>query len=78
MTLAELRASKGLTMAQLAAKADVSERTVSRFERGLVTPRPSIYMRLCKALGVKSIDLVVPQQESLKERVLKIRKVVRR
>ena len=57
MKLIELRKAKGWSMETLAAKADVSIATIRRIERGTVVPRPSIVRRLCKALGVKQIDL---------------------
>jgi predicted transcriptional regulator len=50
------RASLGLTPAALARRAGVVERTVLRFEAGLVQPRPVTLVALRKAFRLVEAD----------------------
>lgn len=54
MGLRELRRERGLTLEAIAFLAgdDVDIATISRIERGLVTPRPDTVVKLARALGV--------------------------
>jgi transcriptional regulator with XRE-family HTH domain len=53
----ELRLKADLTQAQLAEKADVSNDTISRIERGLRSPSFEVLESLSSALGVEVRDL---------------------
>jgi len=56
MTIKELRENQGLTVQELARKANVSHQTIYRIERGEEVSRVFV-ARVCRALG-KSIDEV--------------------
>lgn len=49
----------GWTQHQLAAKAGVNVRTITRIERNYVTPNVATLARIAQALGVTVADLVV-------------------
>lgn len=53
----ELREKSGLTQAQLAEKANVSNDTISRIERGIRSPSFEVLERLAKALNVEVREL---------------------
>lgn len=53
----ELRLKANITQAQLAEKADVSNDTISRIERGLRCPSFDVLERLAEALQVEVRDL---------------------
>jgi transcriptional regulator with XRE-family HTH domain len=53
----ELRLKANLTQAQLAEKADVSNDTISRIERGLRSPSFEVLERLADAFQVEARDL---------------------
>jgi transcriptional regulator with XRE-family HTH domain len=53
-----LRLNKGLTQAELAALAGVSEYTVTRLERGQrKRPHPATRRRIAEALGVPIVEI---------------------
>lgn len=57
-TVRKLRAAAGLTQAELAEQAGISERTVSDLERGLRTAvYPATARQLAASLGVSNVDL---------------------
>lgn len=57
-TVRRLRTAAGLTQAELAEQAGISERTVSDLERGLrATVYPATARQLAASLGVSSVDL---------------------
>jgi transcriptional regulator with XRE-family HTH domain len=51
-TLRELRKDRGLTLEAVAYLAEIDIATVSRIERGLVTPRRRSVVRLARALQI--------------------------
>ncbi len=53
----ELRTKANLTQAQLAEKADVSNDTISRIERGIRSPSFEVLERLAKTLDVEIREL---------------------
>lgn len=55
--IAEKRKLKNLTQAQLAEKLGVSDRAVSKWERGLSLPDVSKYQELCEILGISLNEL---------------------
>jgi transcriptional regulator with XRE-family HTH domain len=59
--LARIRLEKNLTQAQLAEQAGVSKRTVERMESGGGAIQLTLFIRLCRALGiVEAFELLVP------------------
>ena len=50
--LLELRKEKGYTQKQLAEKLNMSDKSVSKWERGICLPDVSVYMELCEILGI--------------------------
>ncbi len=57
--LAKIRKEKGLTQEGLARKADISFHTLVKIESGgIKNPRIETVMKLAKALGVKTHDLL--------------------
>ena len=59
--LKELRASRGMTQAELAQKADVSATYISEMEHGDTTPGIDLIARLAGALGVAPSELLPPK-----------------
>ena len=55
----ECRKSKGLTQAELAEKANISDRTYAEIERGTVNMRVETLLQICKALNVTPDELLV-------------------
>ena len=55
--IAQKRKEKNLTQSQLAAKLGVSDKTVSKWERGKCMPDYSIAEALCAALGITLAEL---------------------
>jgi transcriptional regulator with XRE-family HTH domain len=56
--LARLRKRRGLTQAQLAAKAGAHRVTIAKFETGGRGPKVDLLVRLAKALRVRIGDLL--------------------
>jgi transcriptional regulator with XRE-family HTH domain len=56
--LRKAREAAGLTQEKLAFKADVSRNYVSLLERGEKSPTVQLFLRLCKALGVKASTII--------------------
>ena len=56
MGLRELRTQRGLTLEAVSVLAgeDVDIATISRIERGLVTPKPETVVKLARALGISA------------------------
>lgn len=67
--LRNLRKARTLSQAELAALADVSQQTLSKFERGLLVPTPDVQARLATILGVNRYEafplVVEPEAVSL-------------
>jgi transcriptional regulator with XRE-family HTH domain len=59
--LREVRASRGMTQAELAHKARISEAYIGRLERGQASPGVDLVDRLARALGATSADLLPTQ-----------------
>lgn len=57
--LVRLRVAKGWTQADVAVRAKLSERTVSRIETGMNAPGWETLQLLAEALGCKDLDLMV-------------------
>lgn len=56
--LRDLRLAAGLTQAELAEKASVADATVSRIERGRLTPSVKLVQQLAEVLGT-SVDILL-------------------
>ena len=73
--LLAIRKKAGLTQAEVARAAGISERTYADFERGTSNMRLQTFLRICKALLVtpddilteKSTDLAMEQQQMISE-----------
>lgn len=58
--LKELRKSQGLTLSQLAEKANLSISSLSQTERGIVSPTVRTIYSVCEALGVSPAWIIDP------------------
>ena len=56
--IAECRKKKNLTQMQLAEKLDITDKAISKWERGLSLPDSSIMLELCGILGITVNDLL--------------------
>ena len=56
--LRELREARGLSLRKLATMADVHYVSLARLEAGLLDPRLSTLLKLCRVLGVTLTELV--------------------
>lgn len=57
--LFNVRKAKGLTQAEVAEKADLSDRTYADIERGSVTMRVDSLLKICSALKITPDDIFV-------------------
>ncbi|MBN1945749.1 MAG: helix-turn-helix transcriptional regulator [Bradymonadales bacterium] len=55
--VAEIRSSKGLTQQELADRLGVAQSTISRIEKGQVTPNAYLLRQIASALGMEVGDL---------------------
>lgn len=56
--ISERRKSKKLTQEQLAEKLNISDRAISKWERGICLPDASIMLKLCKILDINVNELL--------------------
>ena len=56
--IAQVRKEKGITQKDLAAKLQVSDRAVSKWERGLNLPNAELFEPLCEQLGISIMELL--------------------
>ena len=56
--IAECRKQKKLTQMQLSEKLNITDKAISKWERGLSMPDPSIMLELCDILGVSVNELL--------------------
>ena len=68
--IAGKRKALGMTQKQLAEKLNMSDKSVSKWERGICLPDVSVYMELCEILGISI--------KSQKTTLYKLRKIVKR
>ena len=66
--ISECRKSKNLTQAQLADKLNITDKAVSKWERGIATPDSSIMIELCEILGISVNELL--QGERSDEKII--------
>lgn len=60
--IAQMRKEKGLTQQQLADILNISNKTVSKWERGNGMPEVSLMLPLCKALGINVNELLTGEK----------------
>ena len=60
--IAEKRKALGITQKQLAEKLGVSDKSVSKWERGVCLPDVSIYSDLCSALGISLNEFLAGEE----------------
>lgn len=63
--IASKRKSLGMTQAELAKKLGMSDKSVSKWERGICLPDVSVYIQLCEILGISLNEFIAG--EDLKE-----------
>ena len=68
--IAEKRKGLGLTQKQVAEKLGMSDKSVSKWERGICLPDVSIYMELCNILGI-SINEFLAGEDISEENIIK-------
>ena len=66
--ISECRKAQGLTQAQLAEKLNITDRAVSKWERGLSLPDSAIMMELCNLLDITVNDLLSGEKVSMEEK----------
>lgn len=62
MFISELRKEKGLTQAALAEKLNITDRAVSKWERGISLPDSSTMLPLCEILGINVNELLTGER----------------
>lgn len=65
--IAELRKEKGLTQKELAERLSISDKTVSKWERGSGLPEVSLMIPLCEELGITVNELLSAKRLSSSE-----------
>ena len=65
--LYKIRKLNGLTQAEVAEKADISDRTYADIERGSVTMRIDSFLKICKALKITPNDILVDDSMEITE-----------
>lgn len=65
--IAECRKQKGFTQLQLAEKLNITDKAVSKWERGRAMPDSSIMLGLCDALGISVNELLSGEMDDLKD-----------
>ena len=56
--IAECRKQKNLTQMQLAEKLGITDKAISKWERGVAMPDSSIMLELCDILGISVNELL--------------------
>lgn len=83
--IAGKRKALGMTQKQLAEKLNMSDKSVSKWERGICLPDVSVYMELCEILGISINEFLAGEdidaenvEKSQKTTLYKLRKIVKR
>ncbi len=63
--LYEIRSKKLLSRAEVAEKAELSERTYADIERGTVNMRLETLLKICRALNITPNDILVVKQHKI-------------
>lgn len=61
----KIRKSKGMTQAEVAEKADLSDRTFADIERGSATMRIDSLLKICAALYITPNDILVSDSDNI-------------
>ena len=69
--IAEKRKTLGLTQVQLAEKLNMSNKSVSKWERGVCLPDVSLYSTLCEVLGI-SLNEFLAGEDLLEKEICSI------
>ena len=64
--IAEKRKALGLTQKQLAEQLGMSDKSVSKWERGICLPDVSVYMELCGILGISMNEFLAGEDQRRK------------
>lgn len=79
--IAVKRKALGLTQKQLAEKLNMSDKSVSKWERGICLPDVTVYLELCKILGISINEFLAGEdiieeniEQKAEENILKITK----
>ena len=65
--IAECRKQKNLTQMQLAEKLGITDKAISKWERGIAMPDSSIMLELCDILGISVNELLSGDMIDMKE-----------
>ena len=63
--IAERRKQQGLTQAQLAEKLHITDKAISKWERGIAMPDSSIMLELCSILGISVNEMLSGERATL-------------
>ena len=63
--IAECRKLKDLTQMQLAEKLNITDKAISKWERGIAMPDSSIMLELCEILGITVNELLNGEKFSM-------------
>ena len=63
--ISECRKTKNLTQMQLAEKLGITDKAISKWERGIAMPDPSIMLELCDILGISVNELLSGEKISM-------------
>ena len=63
--IAECRKQQGLTQAQLAEKLHITDKAISKWERGIAMPDSSIMLELCSILGISVNEMLSGESATL-------------
>ena len=77
--LAQIRLSRNLSQAELAARAGVSKRSLERLESGAGNVRLGLFFSVCGALGLmQGLEMLLPEQQLSPQDILAGYKIPRR
>ena len=62
--LMQIRKRSGLTQAEVAEKADLSDRTYADIERGTANMRIGTFLQICEALHITPNEVLLPEEFS--------------
>lgn len=68
--IASKRKALGLTQVQLAEKLGKSDKSVSKWERGICLPDVSVYIELCQNAAQEGIAAIIPDFDQFKIRLI--------
>lgn len=71
--IAECRKNQNLTQMQLAEKLNVTDKAVSKWERGVSMPDASIMIELCEIIGINVNELLCGEKNNMEDNDKKIK-----